>query len=71
MYTRLLGHLLEYVLREAMRPILLAECISESAGADVSRVYRSLQGIRYLPVANECDVELYLCTQLCGLYVYI
>jgi hypothetical protein len=45
-YARLLGHLLDCVLREAMAPVLAAECIAESAGAEVSRVFRSLQQVR-------------------------
>jgi hypothetical protein len=45
-YARVVGHLAEAVLREAMQPVLTAECISEAAGEEISRVYRSLQQIR-------------------------
>ena len=45
-YARLMGHLFECILREAMRPLLTAECIAEAEGAEISRVFRSLQMIR-------------------------
>lgn len=45
-YSRVLGHLVDGVLREAMAPVLAAECVSEAAGAEISRVFRSLQQVR-------------------------
>lgn len=45
-YARLMGYLVEAVLRESMRPVLGAECIAEAEGAEICRVYRSLQHIR-------------------------
>lgn len=46
-YHRLMGYLLEHVLREVVRPVLDAACIAESAGTDISRVYRTLQKSRF------------------------
>jgi hypothetical protein len=42
-----------------MLPILEAECVTESAGGDIGRVFRTLQRARYLPP---------LCFHCCGLY---
>jgi hypothetical protein len=52
-YAKLMGHLLDGVLKEAMQPILSAECISEAAGAEVSRVFRSLQHARLVFPGND------------------
>ena len=43
---RVVGYLLEGVLRAAMQPILTSDCVTESAGGDVSRVFRTLKRIR-------------------------
>lgn len=57
-YSRLLGHLFDVILQEAMKPILLSECIAEAAGAEVTRVYRSLQHIRMVfPTGEDKDDE--------------
>ena len=45
-YAKLMGFLVEAVIREAMRPVLTAECIAEAEGAEICRVYRSLQHVR-------------------------
>jgi hypothetical protein len=45
-YARLVGHLLEEVLREVLQPLLSAECIGEEAGADIARIFRTLQRAR-------------------------
>lgn len=45
-YERLLGHLVEGVLRDMMDPIVAADCIAESSAADISRLFRSLQKVR-------------------------
>ena len=43
---RVVGHLYEGALRLAMQPILDAGCITESAGGDIARVFRTLQRAR-------------------------
>ena len=43
---RIVGYLLESVLRAAMQPILTSDCVTESAGVDISRVFRTLKRIR-------------------------
>mmetsp|Transcript_21014 Transcript_21014/g.30337 ORF Transcript_21014/g.30337 Transcript_21014/m.30337 type:complete len:765 (+) Transcript_21014:80-2374(+) len=45
-YNRLVGFLLEVVLRRAMRPVLEAKYISESTATDVSRVFKIIQKSR-------------------------
>ena len=41
-----MGHLLENCLRCAMRTVLDAECIAESSGSEVCRIFRSLQKVK-------------------------
>ena len=43
-----MGYLYEQALRLAMQPILDAGCITESAGGDIARVFRTLQKGRWL-----------------------
>ena len=45
-YSKLLGHLLDGVLVQAMAPLLSTDCIAEAAGAEINRVFRSLQQTR-------------------------
>jgi hypothetical protein len=45
-YERALGYLVEGVLRALMLPVLDADCITESAGGDISRVFRVIQKTR-------------------------
>jgi hypothetical protein len=47
-YDRLMGFLLDAVLRGTMIPLLSAECIAEAAATDVSKVLRALQQARYV-----------------------
>jgi len=47
-YARLLGYLLDSLLVGAMAPVLTTECVAEAAGAEISRVYRTLQQIRLI-----------------------
>lgn len=55
-YRRLMGYLLDAVLAQAMQPILTADCISEAAGAEVARVFRSLQEARLIFASTgDCD----------------
>ena len=44
--SRVVGYLLETVLRLAIQPILEAECITECAGIDIGRIFRTLQRSR-------------------------
>lgn len=44
---RIVGYLLESVLRAAMQPILSSDCVTESAGVDIGRVFRTLKRIRW------------------------
>ena len=69
MYERLMGHLLDLVLREAMKPILTADCVSEAAGAEVSRVYRSLQHIRLVFPSAEGGSDNEALQRVCGSWV--
>lgn len=48
-YQRIMGHLLESMLRLFMEPLLSSacNCITEMAAADISRLFRSLQKLRY------------------------
>lgn len=39
-YERVVGHLVEYTLRAIMKPVLTADCISETSGAEISRVMK-------------------------------
>lgn len=45
-YERVIGFLLEGVLRVAMQPVLEADTITEEAGSDISRVFRTIQRSR-------------------------
>lgn len=45
-YERVMGYLLECVLRTAMRPVLDADCVSESSGGEVCRIFRSFQKVK-------------------------
>ena len=42
----MVGYLLEGVLRAAMQPILEADCITESAGGDIGRIFKTLKRAR-------------------------
>lgn len=46
-YVKLASHLVEGSIRAAMKPIIESVFISEKAGADVSRVFRTLQNMRF------------------------
>jgi hypothetical protein len=63
-YARVMGHLLEVALKEAMLPVVTSECIAEAAGAEISRVYRSLQQIRLIfPTEGKDDEAM---QRVCG-----
>jgi len=47
-YSRLTGFLFECVVRDCMAPVLAAECISESAATDISRLYRTIARAKYV-----------------------
>ena len=43
-YERVMGYLLECVIRASMKPVLHeSECISENAGSEIGRIFRTLQ----------------------------
>lgn len=44
-YERVVGHLIEHALRAIMKPILGADCISETSGAEISRVMKVTLGV--------------------------
>jgi hypothetical protein len=53
-YERVIGFLLEGVLRVAMQPVLDTDTITEEAGSDISRVFRTIQRSRSIfPNAKE------------------
>eukprot|EP00596_Hydrurales_sp_CCMP1899_P008559 CAMPEP_0119049468 /NCGR_PEP_ID=MMETSP1177-20130426/64842_1 /TAXON_ID=2985 /ORGANISM="Ochromonas sp, Strain CCMP1899" /LENGTH=658 /DNA_ID=CAMNT_0007026749 /DNA_START=596 /DNA_END=2572 /DNA_ORIENTATION=- len=56
-YDRVIGYLLEDVLRAVMRPILETDCVTESAGGDISRVFRTVQRARSVFIINGSDNE--------------
>ena len=43
MYDRVMGHLFEEILRAAIKKVLEAEYISEDAGSDINRVFKTIQ----------------------------
>lgn len=47
-YERLIGYLTESILRACMESLLQAECISETAGSDINRIFKTLLRIRYI-----------------------
>lgn len=47
-YERVMGFLVEGILRSAMQPILDADCITEEAGSDISRVFRVIMRAQHL-----------------------
>eukprot|EP01041_Mallomonas_annulata_P000737 gene737-1415_t len=55
-YERIVGYLVECVLRASMQPLMQADCISEDAGTQIAKVMRVLQGIRTALVRSEDDV---------------
>jgi hypothetical protein len=46
-YCRVMGHLLEGVLEQLMVPLLCADCISAEAGTEISRIFKTVQKIRF------------------------
>ena len=58
-YARFMGLLIEDVLKALMQPILTAECISETAGGEVHRVFKIIQRSRYVSMLNFETVEIY------------
>lgn len=45
-YHRVIGYLLESVLRALMEPLFATDCIEETAASEISRIFRSVQRIR-------------------------
>ena len=41
-YAKLTGYLLEGVVRDAIAPVMKADCISEAAASDISRLFRTI-----------------------------
>ena len=41
-YAKLTGYLLEGVVRDAIAPVIKADCISEAAATDISRLFRTI-----------------------------
>jgi len=48
MYDRVIGYLFEEVLRAAIEKVLKAEYISEDAGSDINRVFKTIQKAKYI-----------------------
>lgn len=47
-FERLTGYLLDAVLRSSMDSLLEAECITESAAGDISRLFKYIQKVRFI-----------------------
>jgi len=47
-YSRLFGFMLDAMIRELMKPLLVAECIDTTAGNEINRIFKTMQQIRYV-----------------------
>jgi centromere/kinetochore protein ZW10 len=71
-YSRLASHLVETVIRGAMKPVLECDYISEKSGADVSRVFRTLFKLRSaFPEDMQSDAEMCKCVASWGKFLAI
>jgi hypothetical protein len=45
-YCRFMGFLIDNILKEAMNPVLVTECITETAASEIYRIYKIFQRVR-------------------------
>lgn len=58
-YARFTGLLIEDVVKALMQPLLTTECISETAGGEISRVFKIIQRTRYALLFNHYPMIIY------------